>query len=313
MLDPRTTTTATNFATPGAAERTSSPLRSVNAVYRPPGLHWVGDGFRVHGYFNTIPEAARRLSPFLLLDYHPAYDYEPTDSPRGVGVHPHRGFETVTIAFQGSVAHHDSAGNGGVIGPGDVQWMTAASGILHKEYHEAEFARRGGTFQMAQLWVNLPRAHKMDAPRYQGLTSAEMGEVNLPDGAGQVRVVAGQFQDARGPAKTFSPIELYHIKLKAGRSLEVPLPQSYNVALLIMDGTLAFSDATSAQKHDFVIFKHDGDALRVTAQADAEWLVMSGEPIDEPVVQYGPFVMNTPQEIQQAFVDYNQGKFGSLV
>src|SRR6478735_2946607 len=286
--------------------------RRVAGVYGGAPFHMVGDGFRVSNYFPSGNDFGAKISPFFLFDYHAPHVYAPADRARGVGSHPHRGFETVTIAFQGSVAHHDSAGNGGVIGPGDVQWMTAASGILHKEYHEAEFARRGGTFQMAQLWVNLPRAHKMDAPRYQGLTSAEMGEVNLLDGAGQVRVVAGQFQDARGPAKTFSPIELYHIKLKAGRSLEVPLPQSYNVALLIMDGTLEFSDETSAQKHDFVIFKHDGDALRVTAQADAEWLVMSGEPIDEPVVQYGPFVMNTPQEIQQAFVDYNQGKFGSL-
>jgi redox-sensitive bicupin YhaK (pirin superfamily) len=191
--------------------------------------------------------------------------------------------------------------------------MTAASGILHKEYHEAEFSRRGGTFQMAQLWVNLPQAHKMDPPRYQGLTAAEMGQVTLPDGAGSVRVVAGQFQDARGPAKTFSPIELYHVELKAGRSIELPLPNSYNVAFLIMDGTVSLDADSVAQKHDLVVFKHDGDTLRVTAQSDAEWLVMSGEPIDEPVVQYGPFVMNTQQEIQEAFQDYNRGKFGHLV
>ena len=330
MLDTRTSHTTTSAPTTQLSSAQVSPSqvssaqhnpnhneaqtpRSVDAVYRPPGVHWVGDGFRVHGYFNSIPDAARRLSPFLLLDYHPAHNYEPTERPRGVGVHPHRGFETVTLAFQGAVAHHDSAGNGGVIGPGGVQWMTAASGILHKEYHEAEYARRGGAFQMAQLWVNLPKAHKMDPPRYQGLTAAEMGQVTLPDEAGQVRVVAGQFQDVRGPAKTFSPIELYHVQLKAGHSIEFPLPQDHNAAVLMMDGTLSIGAESVANQHDFVIFKRDGNTLRVTAQSDAEWLVMSGQPIDEPVVQYGPFVMNTEQEIQQAFQDYNHGKFGRLV
>jgi quercetin 2,3-dioxygenase len=287
--------------------------RSVDAVYQAPGLHWVGDGFRVHGYFNAIPDAVRRLSPFLLLDYHPAHNYTPSTEARGVGVHPHRGFETVTLAFQGSVAHHDSAGNSGVIGPGDVQWMTAASGILHKEYHEAEFARRGGNFQMAQLWVNLPKAHKMDPPRYQGLTSKEMGEVVLPKGAGTVRVVAGEFQGTRGPAKTFSPIELYHVQLSAGGTVELPLPKSYNTAFLIMGGEVSFGDKVSAKQHDFVIFKHDGDRVRVNAATAAELIVMSGEPIDEPVVQYGPFVMNTQQEIREAFTAFSEGKFGVLV
>ena len=286
--------------------------RSVDAVYPAPQLHWVGDGFRVFGYFNAIPDASRRLSPFLLLDYHPAHYYPPSTEARGVGVHPHRGFETVTLAFQGIVAHHDSAGNGGVIGAGDVQWMTAASGILHKEYHEAEFTRRGGNFQMAQLWVNLPKAHKMDPPRYQGLSSSEIAQVDLPDGAGTVRVVAGAFNGTRGPAKTFSPIELYHVQLNAGGTVELPLPQSYNTAFLIMDGELRFGDQSVAQEHEFVIFKHDGDMVRVSATTAAEFIVMSGEPIDEPVVKYGPFVMNTQQEIREAFIDFGQGKFGVL-
>src|SRR5262245_13651938 len=190
----------------------SLKAREIEGIYAAPNLHWVGDGFRVAGYFNVIPDAARKLDPFLLLDYHPPYDYPPTLARRGVGVHPHRGFETVTLAFQGSVAHHDSAGNGGVIGPGDVQWMTAASGILHQEYHEAGFARTGGTFQMAQLWVNLPRKHKLAAPAYQGLLSSEMGQVTLPDN-GVVRVIAGEYRGVPGPARTFTRINMLHAHL----------------------------------------------------------------------------------------------------
>lgn len=288
-------------------------LRSVDAIYRPPGLHWVGDGFRVHGYFSAIPDAARRLSPFLLLDYHPSYNYPPTEKARGVGVHPHRGFETVTLAFEGSVAHHDSAGGGGVIGPGDVQWMTAASGILHKEYHEAEYARRGGAFQMAQLWVNLPKAHKMGPPRYQGITSTEIPRVALPDNAGTLRVVAGSFNGAQGPAKTFSKIELYHVKLNAGGDITLPFPRTYNTAFLMMAGEVTLNDhTTTTSQHELVLFHHDGDRIRITANADSELLVMSGEPINEPIVQYGPFVMNTRQEIEEAFSDFSKNKFGYL-
>lgn len=297
---------------PVLSEVDGETLRSVDAIYRPPGLHWVGDGFRVHGYFSAIPDAVRRLSPFLLLDYHPSYNYPPTESPRGVGVHPHRGFETVTLAFQGSVAHHDSAGGGGVIGPGDVQWMTAASGILHKEYHEAEYARRGGAFQMAQLWVNLPKAHKMGPPRYQGITAAQISHVALPDSAGEVRVVAGKFNGAVGPAKTFSEIELYHLKLNAGGQVTLPFPRAHNTAFLMMAGEVTLNNATSVSQHELVLFGHDGNLVRVTAKEDSELLVMSGEPIDEPVVQYGPFVMNTRQEIEQAFSDFSKNKFGYL-
>ncbi len=307
----RETAGAASGAAPSPAA--SPKLRTVDAVYRPPPLHWVGDGFRVHGYFNTIPAVVRRLSPFLLLDYHPPYDYAPTSTPRGVGVHPHRGFETVTLAFDGSVAHHDSAGNGGVIGPGDAQWMTAASGILHKEYHEAEFARRGGTFHMAQLWVNLPREHKMSPPRYQGLTASQMGEVTLPNGAGVVRVIAGEYEGVQGPAKTFSQVTLYHARLNAGGSASFTLPVSHNTAFLVMQGEVTFGGSENlAKEKDFVLFKHDGDVITVQAQGDAQLLVMSGEPIDEPVVQYGPFVMNRQQEIIQAVHDFNEGKFGHL-
>jgi len=286
--------------------------REIEGIYPSPEFHWVGDGFRVAGYFSTIPNAVRNLSPFLLLDYHPTYDYAPTDRRRGVGVHPHRGFETVTLAWQGSVAHHDSTGAGGVIGPGDVQWMTAASGILHKEYHEAHYAKRGGPLQMAQLWVNLPKAHKMAPPRYQPLVGGQMGIVNLAEGSGFVRVVAGEYQGVKGPAKTFSPINVFDARLNASGKLELSFPAPHNAALLVMKGEVTINGAAKAGVNDFVLFKNVGERIAVEASSEAQLLVLSGEPIDEPVVQYGPFVMNTQQEIQQAISDFNRGKFGYL-
>jgi quercetin 2,3-dioxygenase len=299
-------------STPPPSSGSRPALRTIEGVYPAPGLHWVGDGFRVAGYFSAIPNAVHKLNPFLLLDYHPAYDYTPTDRPRGVGVHPHRGFETVTLAWQGSVAHHDSAGGGGVIGPGDVQWMTAASGVLHKEYHEAEFARRGGPFHMAQLWVNLPRAHKMDPPRYQALPAASMGQVTLPDGAGTVRVVAGELEGVRGPAKTHTPMNVYDVRLQAGGTLELTFPAHHNAGLLVMEGTVTLNDRAEAPLHDFVVFGNDGERILIRASAPTHLLVLSGEPIREPIVQYGPFVMNTRQEILEAFADLEGGKFGYL-
>jgi redox-sensitive bicupin YhaK (pirin superfamily) len=290
--------------------RTGAP-RGIEGIYRSPGLHWVGDGFRVAGYFSKIPGAARKLSPFLLLDYHPTYDYAPTDRPRGVGVHPHRGFETVTMAWEGSVAHHDSTGAGGVIHPGDAQWMTAASGILHKEYHEESFARRGGSFHMAQLWVNLPKAHKMSAPRYQAIEAAQMGVVALPDGAGSVRILAGEHEGVRGPAKTFTPIDVFDVRLNAKGAVDFTFAPGNNAALLVMKGEVAVA-GRKASMHDFVVFDHAGDRVHVEANADAHLLVLSGEPIDEPVVQYGPFVMSTMGEIEEAIRDYEAGRFGVL-
>lgn len=287
-------------------------LREIEGIYRPPGLHWVGDGFRVAGYFSAIPDVVQKLDPFLLLDYHPEYVYSPTTERRGVGVHPHRGFETVTIAFQGSVAHHDSAGGGGVIGPGDVQWMTAASGVLHKEYHEQSYARSGGPFQMAQLWVNLPRAHKMAPPRYQALPAEQMGMVHLPDAGGVVRVIAGELEGARGPAQTFSPVALYDAQLRAGGSTALTFPEQYTVALLVMDGEVEINGATSASALDLVVFQRSGERVELRAKSDARLLVLSGQPLTEPVVQYGPFVMNTEQEIRQAVSDFSRGKFGYL-
>ena len=297
--------------THAARQQPRTELREIEGIYRAPPLHWVGDGFRVAGYFSVIPDAARKLSPFLLLDYHPEYDYSPTTRPRGVGVHPHRGFETVTFAWQGSVAHHDSTGAGGVIGPGDVQWMTAASGILHKEYHEENYARRGGPFQMAQLWVNLPRAHKMAPPRYQPLTASEMGIVTLPDYSGIVRVVAGELEGVKGPAKTFTPIDVFDVRLRSRGKLALTFPAHHNAALLVMAGEVTVNGIQTTQG-DFVVFKNAGERLALIADTETRLLVLAGEPIDEPVVQHGPFVMTTAKEIQQAYADFQSGKFGTL-
>jgi redox-sensitive bicupin YhaK (pirin superfamily) len=286
--------------------------RSIEGIYRPPAHHWVGNGFHVLGYFSAIPQAMRRLDPFLMLDYHPAEVYSPTQTPRGVGVHPHRGFETVTLAWQGEVAHHDSTGAGGIIGPGDVQWMTAARGILHKEYHAAEWAAKGGPFQMAQLWVNLPRAHKMDPPGYQALTAGQMGRVGLPNDGGEVRVIAGQFQDAVGPARTHTPLGVFDIRLRAGGTVTFDLPPSWNAGLLVMEGAVTLGDGRAAQQHDFVVYGHTGSQLTLTATRDAQLLLLTGEPIQEPIAHYGPFVMNTEGELRQAVRDLQAGAFGHL-
>jgi redox-sensitive bicupin YhaK (pirin superfamily) len=309
-----TTETQTSNVTRATASETAPEQRAIFGIFEAPPLHWVGDGFRVHGYFQAIPEAVRRLSPFLMLDYHPPYAYPPSPKPRGVGVHPHRGFETVTIAFRGSVAHHDSAGGGGVIGPGDVQWMTAASGVLHKEYHEQKFSREGGTFHMAQLWVNLPRKHKLDPPRYQALVADRMGAVSLPDGAGTLRVIAGEYRGVGGPAETHTRVDLYEVRLEAGGKVELDFPPRHNFALLVMSGEVMLHARTEATagENDFVVFDNVGERVVVEATHAAHLLVLGGEPIDEPVVQYGPFVMNSEREIMQAFADFSSGKFGEL-
>jgi hypothetical protein len=307
-----TTTMNPERLAPTSAADARRELRPIDGIYPAPRKHWVGDGFYVAGYFSAIPEAARKLDPFLLLDYHPTHEYPPSEQPRGVGVHPHRGFETVTIAWQGSVAHNDSTGAGGVIGPGDVQWMTAASGILHKEFHEEAFSRAGGQFQMAQLWVNLPKANKMDAPGYQALTADAMGLATLPEGAGDVRVIAGEFRGVRGPARTHSPIQVFDVRLRAGGAVDLPLPAKHNAAILVMAGEVRFNGTTQAAADDFVLFKNAGSVVAVEATADAQLLVLSGEPLNEPIVQYGPFVMNTEREIVQAFADFRAGRFGRL-
>ncbi len=289
-------------------------VRRVEALYKAPRPHWVGDGFRVSGYFSRDRDLVRTLSPFLLLDYHAPFAYPPTQNlRRGVGPHPHRGFETVSIAFEGSIAHHDSTGAGGIIRPGDVQWMTAGSGILHKEYHEESFARAGGRMHMLQLWVNLPAAHKMDAPGYQLLEAGAIPTVALAGGAGTVRVIAGEHAGVRGAARTHTPIDLFDVRLGAGACADFAFGAGHNTAILVLHGGLAFGDGHAAKAGDFVVLGHEGREVALEADADgAHVMIFSGEPIDEPIAQYGPFVMNTEAEIRQAVGDFGAGRFGEL-
>ena len=287
-------------------------LRTVEAVLPPPAPHMVGDGFRVSNFFpGGYRMAQDRLSPFFLLDYNAPVDFSAREHPRGVGVHPHRGFETVTFAFKGRVAHHDSAGHSGVIGEGDVQWMTAGSGVLHKEYHEQEYSRTGGPFHMAQLWVNLPAKHKMEAPRYQAITRASMAKVQLPDGKSIARVVAGNLFGATGPAKTWSPIVAAVLEVADNGSVAFDLPMHFNGMLLVVEGTAEVNGNAAPNDH-LVVFKNDGERVEVRSTSGATLLLLSGEPLNEPIAAYGPFLMNTHEELEQAFRDVAAGKFGRL-
>lgn len=286
--------------------------RTVHQVFPPAAPHMVGDGFRVHNFFPSGHRIGyQRMSPFFLMDYGAKTVIPPGDHVRGVGPHPHRGFETVTIAFHGKVAHHDSAGNSGVIGEGDVQWMTAGSGILHKEYHEEEFSRKGGPMQMVQLWVNLPAKDKMTPPKYQGLTKEGMGRHILPGGAGSIEVIAGELQGAKGPASTFTPIQMYKGHVKKGAEVTFALPAGFNTGVLALEGSL-FVNGSAVPTDHFALLENDGEELTVKAEADSVFLLLSGEPIDEPIAAYGPFVMNTQEEIHRAIEDFNQGRFGRL-
>lgn len=251
------------------------------------------------------------MSPFFLMDYNSKVEFPPTDKPRGVGVHPHRGFETVTIAYHGRIAHHDSAGNSGIIGAGDVQWMTAASGLLHKEYHEKSFSKAGGLFQMVQLWVNLPAKYKMTAPKYQEILREKMGNHVLADHAGVIEVIAGDYKGTRGPASTFTPVQLYNARLKSGANVELNFPTSYNTGILVVEGTAVINGEPVSTDY-FVLFNNDGEQISIETTEDAILLILSGEPILEPIVQYGPFLMNTWDELEQAIADVNVGKFGVL-
>jgi len=287
-------------------------LRTIEHIIPPPPAHMVGDGFRVHNFFpgNGLM-TLQRMSPFFLLDYGAKVEYPPANTPRGVGVHPHRGFETVTIAYHGKVAHHDSAGNSGVIGEGDVQWMTAASGVLHKEYHDKEWSKKGGMMQMVQLWVNLPAKHKMDPPKYQPIRREEFGQVVLPDNKGVIEVIAGKFNGVQGPASSFTPIEMYNARLHYGADILFSFPQNYNTAFLVVEGYVTVNGKMAATNH-LVLLANDGTDVRLQSQENAVVLILSGEPINEPIVPYGPFVMNTKQEILDAYHDLNKGKFGFL-
>ena len=270
----------------------------------------VGDGFPVRNLFPSN-DLDREVSPFLMLDYAGPQYFSPTDHPRGVGEHPHRGFETVTIVYEGIVAHRDSAGNAGVIGPGDVQWMTAASGIVHEEFHEKEFAKKGGTLHAIQLWVNLPKASKMSAPGYQTILDADIPAIDL-DGAGRLRVIAGSFRGHKGPAHTFTPIQLYDLQLKAGTRALLALPEGHNTSIFVLQGRASTNGSQMAGEAELILCKRDGSQVTIEAQEDSRLLVMSGEPIDEPVARYGPFVMNTKAELIQAVQDYQAGKMGHL-
>ncbi|MCA9238507.1 MAG: pirin family protein [Planctomycetales bacterium] len=271
--------------------------------------HWVGDGFPVRSLFSY--SGGNRFDPFLLLDYAGPHRFEPAEAPRGVGEHPHRGFETVTIVYQGELEHRDSSGSRGSIGSGDVQWMTAASGVVHEEFHSERFARDGGTLEMVQLWVNLPARDKMSAPRYQSLLSAEIPSVAVADGAATVRVIAGDFQGAAGPAQTFTPINVWDMQLAEAADAEVELPEGHTALVIVQSGAVRLNDQ-AVQAVELVELERAGTSVRMTAEAPARVLVLTGEPIGEPVVGQGPFVMNTREEISRAIDDFRQGRMGRL-
>ncbi len=290
-------------------------MKSVSFIQRNTQGHWVGDGFPVRTLFSYNDDPAA-FSPFLMLDYGGPTVFDPTTKRRGVGAHPHRGFETVTIVYDGEVSHRDSTGAGGTIGPGDVQWMTAAAGIVHEEFHSEAFARSGGPFRMVQLWVNLPARDKMAPPGYQGITAAQTPTMPLQDSdgqqAGSVRLIAGSHQGATGPAKTFTPMQVWDVKLKAGHTVTLPAPEGHTTVPLIAQGRVKTHDGQEAGAAEMIVYERAGESVQLTALTDTALLWLCGEPIDEPVVGYGPFVMNTPQEIQQALMDYQAGRMGKI-
>ena len=288
-------------------------IKNIELVVSPHEPHFVGDGFRVHNFIPSIGRLTmQRMDPFIMLDYNSKYFFEPSDQPRGVGVHPHRGFETVTIAYQGSIAHNDSSGGGGVINEGDVQWMTAGSGVLHKEFHEESFSKKGGDFQMVQLWVNLPKADKMTPPKYQSIKNEDIGKYELPENGGTIEVIAGKYKTVKGAAETFSPVNLLNAKLNKGVRAEFDFPSEYNTALLVIEGKVTVNDSELVPRDHFVLFQNEGERFSVKALDNAVFLVLSGKPLREPIAAHGPFVMNTREELQQAFYDFNSGKFGYL-
>ena len=286
-------------------------VKQVEIVLAPKQPHFVGDGFRVH---NFIPSGygltMERMDPFIMLDYASRYHFPPTGKPKGVGVHPHRGFETVTIAYKGSVAHHDSAGGGGEIKEGDVQWMTAASGVLHKEYHAESFCASGGDFQMVQLWVNLPAKDKMSTPKYQAIENSNIPKIKVDGGI--VEVIAGAYQDHKGAASTFTPVNMLNAKLASGGSATFSFPSNHNTCILVIEGDVILNDTEDVPLDHLALFKNEGETFTIKASQDSIVLILSGEPINEPIAAHGPFVMNTREQIMEAFQDYELGKFGEL-
>jgi quercetin 2,3-dioxygenase len=294
-----------------ASTTSAKPLKKLRCIQRPVDRHWVGNGFPVRTLF-AYPNLASVLAPFLLLDYAGPMEFSATSERRGVGEHPHRGFETVTIVYSGEVEHRDSSGGGGKIGPGDVQWMTAASGVVHEESHGRDFARRGGLFEMVQLWVNLPAKDKMAPPRYQGITSTEIPTVNLPEQSGTARVIAGELAGAKGPAKTFTPLQVWDLRLAGGRGTDLTLPDGYTTPLVVLRGAVRINGSEEVGDAEVGLFDRRGERIHIDCVRDATALLLSGEPIDEPIVGLGPFVMNTAAEIRQAMADYESGKMGHL-
>ena len=291
--------------------KTEQNMKKLQRIHQSSGMHWVGNGFPVRSVFD-YNGLGRELSPFLLLDYAAPYPFPPGNEKRGVGAHPHKGFETVTVAYQGELEHRDSSGGGGKIGAGDVQWMTAGKGIVHEEFHSTAFTKQGGTLQMVQLWVNLPAKDKSAAPAYQTLLKGQIPNVALPQKAGVVRVIAGDYAGHKGPAKTFTPINLWDVNLRAGGAADLPLPDGHTTTLLVLSGKVTLDDGREAGEGDLAIFNRAGNGIALKATTDAKLLVMGGEPIAEPVVGHGPFVMNSRAEIEQAFEDYQLGRMGEL-
>lgn len=289
----------------------SDPIKKLRCIQRSANRHWVGNGFPVRTLF-SYPSLGPVLSPFLLLDYAGPMEFPPTEQRLGVGEHPHRGFETVTIVYSGEVEHRDSSGAGGLIGPGDVQWMTAGAGVVHEEFHGRDFAKRGGLFEMVQLWVNLPAKHKMTRPAYQGLSNSRIPAVSLAGGQGSVRVIAGEYAGAKGPASTFTPIQVWDLRLSSRQPIELGLPEGFTTALVVLKGSVYIQDAEPIETAEVGLFDRAGGVLRIERADDATALLLCGAPIDEPIVGSGPFVMKTAEEIREAAADYRLGKMGRL-
>lgn len=286
-------------------------MRQTLGIYSAPRQHWVGDGFPVRTMLSHHDQGVH-ISPFIMLDYAGPTKFTPTAERRGVGQHPHKGFETVTIVYEGEVEHRDSTGAGGVIGPGDVQWMTAASGIVHEEYHSPAFAAKGGNFEIVQLWVNLPAKNKAAKPGYQNLLDADIPAVDLPNGAGKLRVIAGRFGAAKGPARTFTPINIWDVRLARDKAVTLDVAEGHTLSVLVLAGTVEIDGRDIVREAQTVILSRTGGGITIEANSDAKLLVLTGEPIDEPVVAHGPFVMNTVGEIKQAMLDFQSGKFGRI-
>jgi redox-sensitive bicupin YhaK (pirin superfamily) len=286
-------------------------LRPIEVIYNIEKEHWVGTGFRVRNYFPEGRNLLERFSPFALLDYNAPFDFPPSGTPRGIGPHPHRGLETVTLVFEGAVEHHDNEGNHGIIYQGDVQWMTAGKGIMHKEYHEKNFYLNGGVFHLVQLWTSLPKKYKYTKPRYQEILESDIGQMDLPDDAGNIRVVSGSFRNISGPAKTFSPINLYIISLNSGGKITLNEPGAYNTGILMISGN-AIINSKNCNHKDFILFENTDGSIEIHSEKESsKLLVLSGQPLNEPAVAAGPFVMNTKEDLRQAAQDYREGKFGT--